>query len=291
MDHLTLSGGRRLDFRVHGPDDGPVLVAHHGTPGAGTPDRSFERATAARGLRLVTMSRAGYGGSGRHLRRRVVDVVKDTREVLDHLAARECIVIGRSGGGPHALACAARLEHTRAAATLASVAPYDAEGLHFTDGMGEDNIVEFGAAAEGEAVLRPLLAAWAPRMIEGTPEALIESMESLLPDADLAVLTGEYAEDLVAMVSEALDPGVDGWVDDDLAFVSGWGFDLDEIDVPVAVWAGGKDLMVPFAHGRWLAEHVPGATAHLHPEEGHLSIRVLRVGEILDDLMAAADWL
>ena len=290
MEHLTLSDGRRLDYRVNGPEDGRVLLVHHGTPGSGSPHRGFERITAERGLRVVTTSRAGYGLSDRHPGRRVVDVVEDSRQLLDHLGVQECLVTGGSGGGPHALACAARLEGVRAVAAVVSIAPPDAEGLAFTAGMGEDNIVEFGVAREGEACLRPLLEAWAPGLTAGTAEAVIESMRSILPDVDVAVITGELAEDMVAGTQESLRAGVDGWVDDDLAFCTGWGFDLEEIEVPVSIWAGGEDLMVPYSHAAWLVDHVPGATDHRYDAEGHLSLRVHHGPAMVDDLLAAAGW-
>jgi pimeloyl-ACP methyl ester carboxylesterase len=78
---------------------------------------------------------------------------------------------------------------------------------------------------------------------------------------------------------------VDGWLDDDLAFVADWGFALADISVPVFVWQGSEDLMVPFAHGEWLVRHVPGATAHLEADEGHLSIGIGAIDRMLDELV------
>jgi pimeloyl-ACP methyl ester carboxylesterase len=81
-------------------------------------------------------------------------------------------------------------------------------------------------------------------------------------------------------MDEALAPGIDGWAEDDLAFVAPWGVDLGAISVPIQVWQGGQDLMVPPAHGAWLARHVRGAEAHLRPDDGHLTLTVQRVGEV-----------
>ena len=113
-----------------------------------------------------------------------------------------------------------------------------------------------------------------------------DALAGLLPDVDRAVLTDEFAEDLAASTREGLRSGVDGWLDDDLAFVRPWGFDLAEIRVPVMLWQGSADLMVPFGHGKWLAARVPGATVHLEEGEGHVSVMVGAVDRILDELVA-----
>ena len=265
------------------------MVFHHGTPGAATPIRALERAAHARGLRLVTTSRPGYGESTRQPGRSVVDVVADTSEVLAAIDADECVVAGWSGGGPHALACAARLPAAKAVLVIAGVAPFDANGLDWMAGMGDDNIAEFDAALQGEVPLRSFMDAIGPHLKEVTVEGITESLSSLLPDVDRAVLTDEFGEDMAASFHEGLRVGVDGWLDDDLAFVKPWGFALDEISAPLALWQGSLDQMVPFAHGEWLATKLPGATAHLEQGQGHLSIGVGAIDRMLDDLVQAAD--
>ena len=242
----------------------------------------------ARGLRLVTTSRPGYGDSTPQPGRRVVDVAADTEAVLDGLGASRCLVAGWSGGGPHALACAARLPAAAAVLVIAGAAPYGAEGLDWMAGMGEDNVAEFTAAFGGGEELRPFLLREWETFKDVTTDGIVASLGTLLPDVDRAVLTGEYAEDTVASFHEAMRAGVDGWQDDDLAFSQPWGFDLAEISVPVMIWQGSEDLMVPFAHGQWLARHVPGARAHLEDGEGHLSIGVGAIDRMLDELVSAA---
>ena len=101
-------------------------------------------------------------------------------------------------------------------------------------------------------------------------------------------MNGALGELLAASFRRAFANGVWGWYDDDLAFVRPWGFELASIRSPVSVWQGRQDLMVPFAHGEWLVEHVPTARARLRPEHGHLSLAVGSMGEILDDLLTAA---
>ena len=286
--HVRLPDGRLLDIQVSGPTDGVPLVFHHGTPGAATPIRALERAAHTRGLRLVTTSRPGYGGSTRQPGRAVIDVVADTTAVLQDIGVDRCLVAGWSGGGPHALACAARLPSAEAVLVIAGVAPYGAAGLDWTAGMGEDNVAEFGAALEGEGRLRPYLLEQREHLKDVTPAGIITSFESLLPDVDRAVLTGEFGEDLAASFHDGLRLGVDGWLDDDLAFTKPWGFDLAEVAVPTALWQGSKDLMVPFGHGQWLSSRVPGVTVHLEQGEGHLSVGLGALDRMLDELVSAA---
>ena len=288
FDHLLLPDGRRLDIRVSGHADGVPLVFHHGTPGSAVPFRAMERAAHERDLRFVTTSRPGYGGSDRQPGRNVADVVADTAGVLASIGAERCLVAGWSGGGPHALACAARLGAAAAVLVIAGVAPYNLDDLDWTAGMGEANLVEFGAAIEGEDALRPLLGELRGHLQDATVEVIISSLQTLLPDVDRAALTDEFGQDMVANFHEALRTGVDGWLDDDLAFTRPWGFDLKEISAPTAIWQGSADLMVPFAHGQWFAAHLPGATVHLEKGEGHLSVGIGAIDRMLDELIRAA---
>ena len=288
VDHVQLPDGRRLDLRVSGPAGGFPLVYHHGTPGAATPIRALERAAHARGLRLVTTSRPGYGDSSPQPGRSVVDVAADTAAVLAAIGASRCLVAGWSGGGPHALACGARLGAAAAVLVIAGVAPYGAEGLDWIAGMGQDNVAEFSAALHGEDRLRPYLLHEREQLKDATAADIAASLETLLPDVDRAVLTGEFGEDLVASFREAMRTGVEGWFEDDMAFTRSWGFELAEISVPAMIWQGNADLMVPFSHGQWLASQLPGASAHLEEGEGHLSVGLGALDHMLDELVDAA---
>ena len=285
VEHVQLPDGRRLDVRVSGPAGGLPLLFHHGTPAAVTPIRALERAVHARGLRLVTTSRPGCGRSTRQPGRSVVHVVADTEALLAALGAERCLTMGWSGGGPHALACGARLGAVAAVLVVAGAAPYGADGLDWMAGMGEQNIVEFSAAVRGEDQLRPYLGQLGELMRNIGPADIVASMESLLPDVDQEALTGEFAEDMAAGIRETLRRGVDGWLDDDLAFIKPWGFNLAEITVPTAIWQGSADLMVPFAHGQWLASRVQAASVHLEEGEGHLSIALGKIDAMLDELV------
>jgi pimeloyl-ACP methyl ester carboxylesterase len=287
MTLIDLPDGRALDVEVSGPDDGFPFVFLHGTPGACTQFRTMQRAAHERGLRLITFSRAGYGASTRRAARSIADDTDDVAAVLDHVSADRCLLAGWSGGGPHALACAARLaDRVAGALVIAGVAPYDAEGLDYLAGMGEQNVEEFGLALDGEEALRPAHEREAEEMRGADAAALIEGMSTLLPEADRAVLTGEFGEDLAAMFNEAMRVSVDGWLDDDLAFVRPWGFKLAEIGVPTFLWQGSDDLMVPLGHGQWLAQQIPGVTTHLIDGQGHLLIATPALDDMLDELEA-----
>lgn len=287
MTSISLPDGRALDIRINGVTDGPVVLFHHGTPGSVLPRRMMVEQAAERGLRLVTYSRAGYGDSARRQGRTVADVAEDVTAILDHLGVEKAMTAGWSGGGPHALATGALLpDRITGVLSIAGVAPYDADDLDFLGGMGEGNIEEFGAALEGETKLRPLLDGMREELKNATPEAILGELSSLLPEVDRKQITDDAGEEMAANFREALKNGVDGWADDDLAFTVPWGFDLAAMQVPTFIWQGSADLMVPFAHGQWLAANVPGATAHLLEGEGHLSVGVGAMPQMLDELSA-----
>ena len=286
---VTTPDGRALEALAAGPPDGLPLVFHNGTPTAATPWPPLFDAAAQRGLRTITYSRPGYAGSTPHPGRSVVDCVPDAVAILDHIGAGTFVTVGYSGGGPHALACAAMLpDRCLAAATGAGVAPYPADGLDFLAGMGEDNVVEFNLALQGEAAIRPITLEKAKQLATVQPRDVAAALGNVASDIDKASLTGAYAEYAAELFRRAVSSGIEGWIEDDMAFTKPWGFELTAITVPVAIWQGGQDLMVPYAHGEWLAAHVPGAHPHLYPDEGHLSLGLLKLGDILDDLVRIA---
>jgi pimeloyl-ACP methyl ester carboxylesterase len=281
--------GRSLDLYLAGPSDGEVLLFHTGTPSAALPFAPAVRQMAERGLRYVAFSRAGYGSSTRRPGRSVAAVVDDVVTVLDHVGAERAVTIGWSGGGPHALAAAALLpDRIRSAATIASVAPYPAFGLDYLAGMGAENIEEFEAALAGSGELILFKERNWPIFRAVTGDEVAEALGDLVDEVDRASLTGEFAEWAAAAFREGLRESYWGWFDDDMAFVNPWGFELNAIRVPVHVWQGRHDRMVPFAHGEWLASHVPTAIPHLFDDHGHLSLAVDSFGSILDDLLASA---
>ena len=300
---ITRPDGRNIDFLIAGPADGLPLVLHEGTPV---------------GLVLYppTVRRPGYAGCGsswppgpatRARRRGRAGAwwtwPRTPPRSWTSSARTPSSPLGWSGGGPHALACAAALPgRCLAAASIAGVAPYQAKGLDWLAGMGPENIAEFGAAVHGEAALTAFLEHEAVTFSTLTGESVAESLGGLVIEADQAVLTGEFADHVAAALRASMNSGIAGWRDDDFAFVKDWGFSLGwehspgqrrrpppaPARPPVAVWQGDQDRMVPFAHGQWLAANIRGARAHLMPGDGHLSMTVSAFDRILDDLLDLA---
>jgi pimeloyl-ACP methyl ester carboxylesterase len=287
---LATEDGRQLEVLSTGPEDGLVLLFHNGTPGGLVASPDMAAAAAGRGLRTVMYARPGYGHSSARPGRRIADAAADVAAVLDGLGARQFVTVGWSGGGPHALACAALLPgRCLAAASLAGVAPLQAGGLDWMAGMGPENVAEFTAAEQGEAALTAFLEEAAAGLGQVTAQQVAEEMGGLISAADREVVTAEFADYLAESFRLALRAGIAGWRDDDIAFVSDWGFPLEQAGaVPVAIWQGEQDRMVPFSHGTWLAGHIPGAQAHLTRGDGHLTLAARSFGTVLDDLLDLA---
>ena len=195
-------------------------------------------------------------------------------------------VVGHSGGGPHALACAALLpDRVLGTALIAGVARWEAEGLDFLEGTGAENHEEFGAALRGEAELAAYLAPFRDEILTMTGPQVAAMFRDLVDDVDRAALTGEYAQFVADQMGEGQRESFAGWLDDDLSFTVPWGFELGSIRGQVHVWQGAHDRMVPFAHGQWLVAHLGNACAHLHPEHGHMSLAVAGFPGIVDALV------
>jgi len=277
---------RSLQVIVPGPPDGTPLVFHHGTPGGAAIYEPMARAATARAARLVVYARPGYGTSSPQPGRSIADAAADVAVILDTLGASRFVTMGWSGGGPHALACGQLLpQRCAAVACLASPAPYEAAGLDWLAGMAPENVTEFAAAAAGEREVTAMLEPVAAEVREITADQLTASMGELASAADRAVLHGELADYVAELFRAAVSTGIAGWRDDDLAFVRDWGFPTASADgsPPVLVWQGDQDRMVPFAHGQWLAAHIPAARTHLVAGAGHLSVPLDTViGELLD---------
>jgi pimeloyl-ACP methyl ester carboxylesterase len=225
-------------------------------------------------LRRITLDRPGYGESTRLPGRIVADIVPDIVAIADALGIRSFAVTGGSGGGPHALACAALLPD-RVLRCLAdvSLAPVGAEGLDWLAGQTRGNVEEFEAARRGDADIRKIAesetAGMFARFDTGDSNFLGDNYE--MPEEDRAQMAKHLAR-IAIQLRAGLGHGVDGWVDDDIAFTRPWGFDVADIDVdvPVLLAYGRQDTLVPAAHGDWLAAHIRHAATWVTEDTGHL---------------------
>lgn len=268
---ITLADGRKLEVHTSGSPGPKAIVFHHGTPGSALSWQSWLHIVAAQGVFAIAYSRPGYGSSARRKGRTVISNSTDISEVLNHFGVTKTVSIGWSGGGPHALADTT-LPQCVGAITLAGVGEYGVDDLDFLEGMGEENHIEFGAAIAGEAQIEKWMQEHSGPMAEVTGEQLIEAFGGLIGDADKAALTGDVAEQMAAEYRDSLSNGYFGWLDDDLAFVKHWGFEIRNITKPVELWQGNDDFMVPHAHGKWLATKIPTAKLIFVPGEGHISM-------------------
>jgi pimeloyl-ACP methyl ester carboxylesterase len=270
---LEVGDGRTLHVYDTGADDAHGRLAvfwQHGTPNIGAPPEPLFAAADRLGIRWVSYDRPGYGGSTPCRNRDVASAAAYVSSVADAMGIDRFAVMGHSGGGTHALACGALLpERVLAVVAVAGLAPFDAEGLDWFAGMAASGKASLRAAAEGRAAKERYEASGA----EGNPG---------FTDADEAALAGAWSW-FIDVVRPAVEGGPGGLIDDDLAYVSPWGFDPARVSVPLLLVHGGRDRVVPSSHSEWLARRCPSAELWKYPEDGHISV--------LDSGAAAMEWL
>jgi len=270
---VKTNDGRTVNVGEGGDRRGRPVFALHGTPSSLILYPPHLADASKKRIRLISFDRAGYGRSSPGPGRKVADASDDVAAIADSLGLERFAVWGISGGGPHALACAALLpKRVVAAASLALPAPFPARGLDWFAGQGQDNVEEFEAALAGQENLERYLGSQRAQLLKATPEEIIQLWDRILPRMDKVALLGELGPFLASNMKSALRRGYAGWRDDDLSFVSDWGFDLSDISVPILLWQGRHDRMVPYEHGRWLARQLKGAEVRLMPDDGHLTL-------------------
>lgn len=266
---LRLPDGRKLHYYDTG-EPGVAVFWHHGSPNVGSPPEPLFPAAASNGLRWVSYDRPGYGGSDPNPGRDIASAADDVAGVADALGIGRFTVLGHSGGGPHALACAALLpDRVVAAVSVSATAPDGAEGLDWFAGWSKSGIAEQRAARAGQQALEDYLATG-----EFDPETFIP--------ADQEALAERWSW-LAGVAGQAVRQGGTGMVEDLLAGAGPWGFAPADIAVPVLFLHGAGDRMVPSAHSEWLAAHCPTGELRLIPEAGHITV--------LDSAPGALNWL
>ncbi|TMR12151.1 alpha/beta hydrolase [Nonomuraea turkmeniaca] len=263
--------GRRLAVEERGKPEGTPIFLLHGTPGSRLGPAPRAQVLYRLGVRLITFDRPGYGLSDRMPQRKVASIAADIEAIADALGVDRFAVVGRSGGAPHALACAALLpERTTRAAALVSIAPHGAEGLDWFAGMTESNVFEYLVARAGPHLAATRLASLAAQ-IRADPESKVLSLGREGSESDRRIVSDHgLRQMMVRNFTEALRHSADGWVDDVLAFSSGWGFDPAVIRVPTLVWHGENDVFAPVGHSRWLGQRIPNAVVRIQQGVAHL---------------------
>ena len=272
--------GRTLAVEEGGDPGGRPVLVHAGTPNSRHLYEPHVRDAAERGLRLIGYDRPGYGGSSPQPGRTVADCAADVRAICADLGIDRLAMWGISGGGPHVLACAALLpDLVTAAASLASLAPYEADGLDYFAGMGQDNVDDTRLLFDDEVAARAKTEEDRKGFLAASSDDLASGMESLLTPTDAAVLQGDLAKFMASSMQDGLSPGSEGWWDDN-CMLRPWGFELTDIAVPVLLLHGKQDMFVPFGHGEWLAARIPGVEARLLDDDGHLTLIQNRIPEV-----------
>jgi pimeloyl-ACP methyl ester carboxylesterase len=272
MHEMVVEGGRLLTVEVSGAQHGAPVFLLHGTPGSRRGPKPRDRVLYNMGVQLISYDRPGYGRSTRVPGRRVADAARDIEIIADRLDLNRFSVVGRSGGGPHALACAALLpQRVHRVAVLVGLAPRGAIDLDWYEGMGEDNVRKHASAADDVVSLVAEISERAER-VSADPHLLIEILRAEMSGPDLRFTRSSLYRGLLSQsYQEALREGPSGWIDDVLAFRYEWGFAVEHITGPVLLWHGAEDTFSPVHHSRWLADRIPGALVHVQPDAAHFA--------------------
>lgn len=278
---VATQDGRVLKVLEDGDRVGRPVLVHNGMPNSRLLFAADVRSAQRLGIRLISYDRPGYGGSTRRPGRSVADCAEDVRAIARALDIDRLGVWGISGGGPHAIACAAVLpDLVMSVAVLASVAPWGAEGLDYFAGTGEWNVEQVSLMLEDPAAARAKCEDNRVQMLTQTLPELMEFLKTLLAPVDAAALTGELGQYVIDATRSGMATSSDGWWDDGLAILESWGFEFGSIRIPVLLLHGRHDRFVPFAHGEWLARTIPGVEARLTDDDGHLTLTTHHLDEV-----------
>jgi pimeloyl-ACP methyl ester carboxylesterase len=281
---LRLRDGRTLGYAQYGAPDGQPVFVFHGSPGSRLQVRAAHGPALVRGIRIIAPDRPGLGLSTRLPGRQIADWPKDVRALADALGIARFAVIGISGGGPYVAACAWGLpERVTRAGIISGVAPAG-HGAEVCAGLPrrERFVVDLGL--QNPWLMRAVMASAAAPCRRWT-KRLFERVRTLASPADQTILDRpEVAACLIAGMQEAFRQGGQGPADDVMLLARPWTFRPEEIRVPVRLWHGDADAVVPVAMGRHLAAAIPGCRAEFIPGAGHYLV-FDRIGPFLDAMI------
>jgi pimeloyl-ACP methyl ester carboxylesterase len=279
----THNGGRLMVEFSGAPHGTPVFLLH-GTPGSRNGPKPRGSVSYRMGVRLISYDRPGYGGSTRHLGRSVADAARDVESIADQLGIERFAVVGRSGGGPHALACAALLpDRVARTAVLVGLAPAGAPDLDWSGGIAEDNESAYSTADADFSTLTERLRLRADRTLRD-PESLLNALRAHMKESDKRVVDDVVMRRLLAdTYTEGLKDGPYGWIDDVFALRGEWGFNVNSINAPVRIWHGADDSFSPVSHAHWLAARIPNSVIQIQSGSAHFGAM-----EILPEILS---WL
>jgi pimeloyl-ACP methyl ester carboxylesterase len=276
--------GRIVAYEQWGDLDGRPMFFLHGTPGCRLNRHPDATLWPNLGLHVVTIDRPGYGESTPLLERRVSHAARDVASVADVLGFERFLVVGSSGGGPHAVACAAELgDRVLACAAVASAAPLLPDEVE--DLIGLNRKALWILAERGRPGMVDFLGSLRDHLLADPVGAL----DAQLADAPAADIQWNQREDVQTVrhdaIREALRPGVQGWVDDSISiFGDDWDIDLGRVSCPVRFWHSDDDRNGPLAAIQRLVDTIPGATLTIWSGEGH-SAPARNMHQVLRDLI------
>ena len=267
---LTLADGRGLAFAEFGAADGRPVLYCHGFPGSRLEPAFAESIAASVGARLICADRPGMGRSDPHPRRNVLDFTADMKALTEHLGIERFSVLGVSGGAPYALACAYRLaDRLRAAAVISGVAPPQslaATPRRSASGLG---LRLAKALPWGTVPVCRVLGVAARR---ASPLLMTLVSAKACPRDRQVLAIADFRDALAASLREAFRNGARGAATEIELLCTPWGFELGDVDVPVALWHGEDDRVVPMAMGRYLEHALADCRASFLAEHGHYSL-------------------
>ena len=283
---LRLPSGRDLAFGEYGDPHGLPVFAFHGTPGSRLQIAPRPSAPVPAGYRLIAPDRPGYGHSTFDPNRRLTHWPDDVCTIADHLAIDRFGILGISGGGPHALACAhAIAPRLLGVACVSGVGPlYDPAAM---DGMMPLNRWLTRLSKRGGFLLKILMRLQF-RAMQRNPTRALDMMSRQLPTYDQAILADpEFRATMIDDMHSNSATTALAAAQDFTLFASDWGFAFEDIGRPVHFFQGDADRNVPVQHAELMAAKVPGAIMHCYPNEGHFLI-IRRLEEILNTAFGAA---